>query len=242
MAISFIRPAVHSLVMLAAVAPDSVFRALTGVASERPRRPVGDLDEIHFWRMDEPRSYSVAFSYSKDTHIVLDVGRDLTPEHVRSFARRLTKLNWRDHLITLDLDHLSPLEMRALLNESLSVSELDPGSTRSLGAVTRSDMLTFIEEQAHRWRTGGARMNFKGLLEAAELRPQIVERPGGEEVFVLGRGVLASLTKPRSALDIVAAFAADPMPLPALRLSPRPAAPPALRIGAAAHRPATSDQ
>lgn len=237
MTISFIRPAVHSLVTLAAVAPDAVFRALTAVARERPSRSVGYLDEIHLWRMNEPPSYAVAFSYVEDTHIVLGVGRDLMEERVRSVMYRLTKFNWRDHLITLDLDHLDPLEMRAVLNEALSVSESEPRVI-----LPKTDMMTFIEEQADRWRTGGARTNFKGLLEAAELRPQIVERPGGEEVFVLGRGVLKSLTKPRSALDIVAAFAADPMPLPALKLAPRPAPRPPLRIGMPAHRPVTSGQ
>lgn len=240
MSIGFVRSAMQPLAAMADWAPGDVFRLLTHASRQRPTKVsrahgVINLDEIRLEPLPTKPDHYIAHVYSADDqqHVVLAAG-PVTVAQVRLLATRLMRMNWREHLVTLILDDLDPLEMRATLTEAVAAMQLHTPQTGREGSkaiLAMRGVLGDIEGRAHRWHTAMARTNFKDLMKAAESQPQIVERPGGEEVFILGRTVFNSLAKPKSAFDIVAAFSSNPTKPRRLKLAPRPAARDPLKLG-----------
>lgn len=227
MQIAFVPSAVPAIADWAQASPDRVWDAITRAqGSAKKAAATGKIDGIELLHIDEAARKSIAVGFDAGMAIVFAAQQGLILEVAERLASRLSRTNWTQHLLCLDTVGLEANEFLSTLTDVVGAIDLtEPITARFAGAMPMPAVDQFIDQigiHARPWKTSDARGDFKGLMEAASDRPQMVDRPGGEEVYIMSKRVMEAYSHPKSAAELVKAFAHPSMDL-TLPIQARPA-------------------
>lgn len=234
MTIGFIPSVIPEVAEWARTSPDTVYSAL--ISAERSadtKQGVSGLSDPLIVPIEPDRARVMAIAFEKGIAVVLAAGRGLTQGFVERIAGRLARANWQSRLVTIDLDGLEHDELAATLLDVLGAMDLTEAPVARFATIGLSDagLVDAVKAHAQPWQTKIARDKFKGLMEAAGERPQLVSRPGGDPVYVVAESVLDAYANPVSAPELVAAFTKPPGDM-RMDLHNRPQPRPAIAITA----------
>ena len=167
--------------------------------------------------------YALAYSDEGGALTILVAGDHLTTTTINALVQRLRRIDWQNHLVWINLEDLDVADLALTLNDALSAVE-GRGRVQSRYAVTPAAGPTLVDRleiHAGTWQTREARSAFKTLLESATSRPQVVDRPDGERVYVVSENVLRAYSEPLTTPELVATFAHPPMDM-RISVPPRP--------------------
>lgn len=227
MQIAFVTSAVPAIADWAQANPDRVWDAMIKAqGSTTKAAKTGKIESIQLLHIDEATRKSMAVGFDAGMAVVFAAQQGLIMEVAERLAARLSRTNWTQHLLCLDMAGLEAGEFVSTLTDVVGAIDLtEPVTARFAGTMPMPDVDQFIDQigvHARPWKTSDARGDFKGLMQAASDRPQKVDRPGGEEVYVMSKRVMEAYSHPKSAAELVKAFAHPSMDL-TLPIKPRPA-------------------
>ncbi len=225
-------------------AAQDVVRALTGLratremgASGAPRVQAAEL--VRSVRTDDTQLWVGAFAEDQDLTVVslgFENPGDQLPARIRALARAQKRPTVGGLSLSESPDAIQE-SVRALLEEyATRDSSRQPvdliGSAEAAAMRRRRAALgAQLARSARRWRTSEARRDFRDVLQEAATSPQVVERDG-QEVLIIGRGLLERFEQPLSGAALAARFAQNQ--LAPLRFAEEPATEPEPEIHLAA--------
>jgi hypothetical protein len=216
--VSFLRPAMVELADFARHDALAISDSLQAIA----RRPSHDRRMSVKFAALAGGPAQVAYLDTGDNTVILSAGQS-ADEATRRYAC-LSRVNWKDHLIRINFDGLLPEEITNTVLDAIKTLDVLFAPNFVFNPHSEGPYLALagiLDEEAKTWASTDARQNFKELMTNAVLNPQRIERPGGDDVYVLSRHFLESSRS--GAMEHLLRLGGDRTLQPIEHLAPRPA-------------------
>ncbi len=229
MSIGLVRSALPTIVDWAATDSSEVLSTLIEVQERATKSQKTGLNAIEIIPFKSNPQHAIGYAIDQGMPVVIAADIDLAKAAVQQIAARLLKVNWREHLLKMDIRDIDANDLYATLTDVTGFSNTQGTAYWRHRRFASSLIVDKLSLYSDKWKTGQARHDFRALMEAATARPQLVDRPGGERIFVVSESILDGFAEPLNAQQIVAAFA-EPEYDMSMELAPRTAPRPALDL------------